>query len=38
MKKDIKKIEGAILPPLILWMLGVPGVLVILLWLLFFRG
>ncbi len=35
---DLKKTQGAILPPLILWMLGVPGFVVILLWLLFFRG
>jgi hypothetical protein len=38
MKPEFKKIEGAILPPLVLWMLGVPGVVVILLWLLVFRG
>lgn len=31
-------LEGRILPPLILWLLGVPGVVVILLWLFFFRG
>lgn len=32
-----RKIEGRILPPLILWMLGVPGIIVIGLWLVFFR-
>jgi len=32
------KMEGRILPPLILWMLGVPGGIVILLWIFFFRG
>ena len=30
--------KGRILPPLILWMLGVPGGVVLLLWLFFFRG
>ena len=30
-------IEGRILPPLLLWMLGVPGGVVLLLWLFFFR-
>ena len=32
-----RKIEGRILPPLILWMLGVPGTIVIILWFFFFR-
>lgn len=32
-----RKVEGRILPPLILWMLGVPGIVVIVLWALFFR-
>ena len=32
-----RHIEGRILPPLILWMLGVPGIVVIMLWLVFFR-
>jgi len=32
-----RKMEGRILPPLILWMLGVPGVVVIVLWVFFFR-
>jgi hypothetical protein len=32
-----RKMEGKILPPLILWMLGVPGGVVLLLWVFFFR-
>lgn len=32
-----RKVEGRILPPLILWLLGVPGIVVIMLWLFFFR-
>jgi hypothetical protein len=32
-----RNVEGRILPPLILWMLGVPGIVVIMLWLFFFR-
>ncbi|MEQ1559669.1 MAG: hypothetical protein ABL933_12125 [Methyloglobulus sp.] len=32
-----RKMEGRILPPLILWMLGVPGGVVLILWLFFFR-
>ncbi len=32
------KVEGRILPPLLLWMLGVPGGICIILWLFFFRG
>lgn len=32
-----RKIEGRILPPLILWMLGVPGSVVLILWFFFFR-
>lgn len=31
-------VEGRVLPPLILWMLGVPGIVVLLLWMFFFRG
>lgn len=30
--------EGKIGPPLLLWFLGVPGGLVLILWLFFFRG
>lgn len=33
-----RNIEGRVLPPLILWMLGVPGIIVIGLWFFFFRG
>jgi hypothetical protein len=33
-----RNVEGRILPPLILWMLGVPGIIVIALWFFFFRG
>lgn len=32
-----RKIEGRILPPLILWMLGVPGGICVVLWFFFFR-
>jgi len=32
-----RKVEGRILPPLILWMLGVPGIVVLVLWMFFFR-
>ncbi|MCB1724837.1 MAG: hypothetical protein KDJ39_14200 [Gammaproteobacteria bacterium] len=35
---SLQKGQGRILPPLILWMLGVPGFVVVLLWLFFFRG
>jgi hypothetical protein len=30
-------IEGRVLPPLLLWMLGVPGGIVLILWFFFFR-
>jgi hypothetical protein len=30
--------DGRVLPPLALWLLGVPGVVCVLLWLVFFRG
>jgi hypothetical protein len=33
-----RKVEGRILPPLILWMLGVPGGICVILWIFFFRG
>jgi hypothetical protein len=32
-----RRLEGRILPPLILWMLGVPGGIVVVLWFVFFR-
>jgi len=37
-KDVIGNAEGRILPPLILWMLGVPGIIVIGLWVVFFRS
>jgi hypothetical protein len=33
-----RKVEGRILPPLLLWMLGVPGGICVILWIFFFRG
>lgn len=33
-----RKVEGRILPPLLLWMFGVPGGICVLLWIFFFRG
>lgn len=38
MKTKLNEIEGRVLPPLLLYMFGVPGFLCILLWLFFFRG
>jgi hypothetical protein len=36
---DIKKeIEGRVLVPALLWMMGAPLMLVIILWFFFFRG
>jgi hypothetical protein len=32
-----RKVEGRVLPPLLLWMLGVPGGICVVLWLFFFR-
>ncbi|MDI1294251.1 MAG: hypothetical protein PSV18_16165 [Methylobacter sp.] len=32
-----RKVEGRVLPPLLLWMLGVPGGICIVLWIFFFR-
>lgn len=37
-KEMIRKTEGAIGIPILLWLLGVPGLVVLLLWLFFFRG
>lgn len=34
----IATIEGRVLPPILLWMIGVPGSVCLLLWLFFFRG
>lgn len=36
--KVLKDVEGRVAPPLILWFLGVPGFICILLWLFFWRG
>ena len=38
MREANRDIEGRVLPPLLLWMLGVPGIIVFGLWLFFFRG
>jgi len=35
----VQKVKnGRVMAPLLMWMLGVPGGLVILIWLFFFRG
>lgn len=31
------QVEGRVLPPLLLWMLGVPGGICVILWFFFFR-
>lgn len=38
MKDFLKKNEGRVAVPFLLWMMGVPGFIVILLWFFFFRG
>ena len=38
MKKILKDIEGKILPPALLYMLGVPGGICVLLWFFIWRG
>jgi len=38
LEKTIDNVNGKIAVPIMLYMLGVPGFLVILLWLFFFRG
>lgn len=38
MREANQDMEGRVLPPLLLWMLGVPGIIVIGLWFIFFRG
>lgn len=38
MKKIFEDIKGRIAPPLILWVLGVPGSICFILWLIFWRG
>ncbi len=37
-KNTIDNINGRVMAPILLYMLGVPGFLVILLWFFFFRG
>ncbi len=37
-KLGIQKIQGSVGGPLLMWFLGVPGVLVLVIWLFFFRG
>jgi hypothetical protein len=34
----LKQVEGKIAFPILLWFMGVPGFIVILLWAFFFRG
>lgn len=38
MQDMIKQEEGKVAVPLLLWFLGVPGFVVVLLWLFIFRG
>jgi hypothetical protein len=38
MNQLVKNEKGRVLPPLLLYAIGVPGFLVILLWVFFFRG
>ncbi len=35
---SLKNIEGRVAVPLLMWVMGVPGFLVLLLWFFFFRG
>lgn len=37
MKQAIENASGRVLAPIVLYMLGVPGILVFFLWLFFFR-
>jgi hypothetical protein len=37
-KDGWKNVEGRVAVPLLMWVMGVPGFLVILLWFFFFRG
>lgn len=34
----LKQVEGKVAVPILLWFMGVPGFIVILLWALFFHG
>lgn len=38
MKSLIEKVEGKVGIPLLLWFLGVPGLVCVALWMFFFRG
>jgi hypothetical protein len=38
MKKLVRDIEGKVGVPLLLWFLGVPGFVCLVLWMFFFRG
>jgi hypothetical protein len=38
LRDTIDDVQGAVGPPLLLWLLGVPLSVVVVLWLLFFRG
>lgn len=38
MKEIINTVNGKVAAPILMYMLGVPGFLVILLWFFFFRG
>lgn len=38
LKKVIDNVNGKVAGPILMYMLGVPGFLVILLWFFFFRG
>ena len=38
MKLSLKNNEGRVAAPMLLWFMGVPGFVVILLWFFFFRG
>lgn len=37
-KQTKHDVEGKIAVPILLWLMGVPGIIVFLLWLFFFRG
>jgi len=38
LKQTIENVEGRVLPPLLMYMVGVPGFICVLCWLFFFRG
>jgi hypothetical protein len=38
MKIALKNAEGRVAVPMLMWFMGVPGFIVILLWFFFFRG